>query len=326
MKTINKIIASTFAIGLLTASFGSTAIAADYPSKTITFVVPFGAGGGTDRWGRIMSAAGYDVWGHGWRVRNVPGASGIKGWKWMLDRPADGYTLIQASPTPILALAREDKPIIDSAKDIKVCALVGFFRPNMIVHNTPKYSNFKEFIAYAKKNPRKVTVGGSGSNLLGMATVFNQMGVKVTYVSYPGSGKAVADFLGKHVQALATADEILINLAPQKGKVLFTSSNKAHPKGYEKAVGGKVLQPKDLGLKDSFEALRYIGVHPKTPDSICQIISDKLEETLKFKPVAKLLQKIKIDPVFVPMKEAQKEYQIMVRNTRNATKLLAKAK
>jgi tripartite-type tricarboxylate transporter receptor subunit TctC len=326
VKTINKIIASTFAIGLLAASFGGNAIAADYPKKTITFVVPFGAGGGTDRWGRIMSSAAFDVWGQGWRVRNVPGASGIKGWKWMLDRPADGHTLIQASPTPILALAREEKPIIDSAKDIKVCALVGFFRPNLIVHNTPKYSNFKEFIAYAKKNPKKVTVGGSGSNLLGMATIFKQLGVQVTYVSYNGSGKAVADFLGKHVQAMATADEILIGIAPKHGKVLFTSSNKAHPKGYEKAVGGKVLQPKDIGLKDSFEALRYIGAHPDTPDAICQIISDNLKATLKFKSVAKLLKKIKIIPVFVPMKEAQKEYQIMVRNTRAATKLLQQSK
>ena len=313
------------ALGLLISSFSGTLQAAEYPKKTITFVVPFGAGGGTDRWARIMSSAGFDVWGKGWRVRNVPGASGIKGWKWMLERPADGHTLIQASPTPIVGLAREAKPILDAEKDVKVCALIGFFRPNIVIHKNPDYNTYEELIAYAKKHPKKLTIGGSGSNLLGAATIFSQAGVEVTYVTYPGSGKAVADFLGKHIMILATTEEVLQGLAPKHGKVLITSSNKPHPKGYEKAVGNKVLQPKDVGYKDSFEALRWIGVHPKTPDSICQKISGLMEKTIKFKPVAKLLKKIKSNPVFTPMKQAQEDYLRMVKNTRIATKLLMKS-
>jgi tripartite-type tricarboxylate transporter receptor subunit TctC len=324
MNTISKVFGSALALGLVMSGIAGTVQAADYPKKTITFVVPFGAGGGTDRWGRIMSTAAFDVWGHGWRVRNVPGASGVKGWKWMNERPADGHTLYMASPTPIVALAREAKPVIDPLKDVKVCALIGFFRPTVAIHKGMPYKDYKGLVEYAKKNPEKVTVGGSGSNLLGGAVLFSQAGIKVTYVTYPGTGPAVTDFLGKHVDVLVTVDEILQGLAPEKAIALVTSSNKAHPEGYEKAVGNKVLQPKDLGYKESFTPLRWIGVHPKTPDSICKIVSDKMKATLEFKPVANLIKKIKASAVFTPMEEAQKEYIEMVKGTQAGTKLLKK--
>ena len=326
MKLFSKIIGALVLAGFILPGASSNLPAAEYPNKAITWVVPFGAGGGTDRWSRVMSAGAYDIWGVDWRVRNVPGASGVKGWKFLLDRRADGHTIILASPTPILALARESKPILNPAKDIKICALIGFFRPNIAIQKNAPYKDLDSLVAYAKKNPGKVVVGGSGSNTLGAAIVFKQLGVKMTYVVYPGTGKAMADFLGGHIDIGVGPDEILLGLAPEKVKVIATSSNKPHPKGYEKAIGNKVPQPKDKGLKRAFEGLRWVGVHPDTPDAVCQKISDNMKKLLKYKPVAKLLKKIKAQPIHTPMKQAQKEYDPMVESTIEAASLLGKAK
>ncbi len=327
MKLVSKLLCSVATIGFVMSGYVSTA-QAKYPKRTVTWVVPFGAGGGTDRWSRIMSTAGFEekIWGRGLRVRNIPGASGVKGWKWMLDKKADGHTIIMASPTPVLALARESKPILDPLKDIKVCAFIGFFRPNITIHKDKPYKDLKSLVAYAKKNPGKVTVGGSGSNLLGAATLFRQLGAKMNYVVYPGSGKTVADFLGKHIDISVTPDEIARNLAPKKAFVVATSSNKPHPKNYEKEVGNDVPQPKDLGLKDSFEGIRWIGVHPKTPQKTCIAAAQAVKKTLKFKPVAKLMKKIKAQPIFTATEQAQKEYISMVKATRAAVNLLRGAK
>ena len=326
MRKIFAALVSTLALPGLIALAPAKGFAAEYPNKAITWVVPFGAGGGTDRWSRVMSGGAYDIWGVDWRVRNVPGASGVKGWKFLLDRRADGHTIILASPTPILALARETKPILNPAKDIKVCALIGFFRPNIAIQKNAPYNDLDSLVAYAKKNPGKVVVGGSGSNTLGAAILFKQLGVKMTYVVYPGTGKTMADFLGGHIDIGVGPDEILLGLAPEKVKVIATSSNKPHPKGYEKAIGNKVPQPKDKGLKRAFEGLRWVGVHPDTPDAICKKISDNMKKLLKYKPVAKLMKKIKAQPVHTPMEQAQKEFKAMVESTIDAASLLGTAK
>ena len=325
MKLVSKLLCSVAAIGFLVSGLASTA-QAKFPKRTITWVVPFGAGGGTDRWSRVMSSGGFDVWGKGLRVRNIPGASGIKGWKWMLDKKPDGHVIYMASPTPILALARESKPILNPETDVKVCATIGYFRPGVTIHHGMPYKDLKSLAAYAKKNPGKVTVGGSGSNVLGAAVIFKQLGVTMTYVVYPGTGPTIADFLGKHIDIALAPDEIVRNLAPKKALVIATSSNKPHPKGFEKEVGNKVVQPKDMGFKQSFEGLRWVGVHPKTPDAICKQISGFIEKTFKYKAVKKLMKKIKAQPIFVPMEQAQKDYINMVSATKAAVGLLRSAK
>ena len=322
MKVLSKLLGGLFVLGLLVAGLVNSAKAAEYPSKTITWVVPFGAGGGTDRWARIMSSGAFDIWGVDWRVRNVPGATAIKGWKFVLDRPADGYTILMASTTPVFALALESKPVLNALKDIKICALIGYLRPNLLIHNDAPYSGLDSLVAYAKKNPGKVVVGGGGSPVLGAAILFEQLGAKMNYLVYSGTGKAVADFLGKHINIVTVPDEVAQGLAPKKAKVIATSSNIPHPKGYMKAVGNKVVQPKELGLKQSFEALRWVGVHPDTPDAICKKIAGNMKKLLTFKPVAKLMKKIKAQPVFTPMEQAQKEYNAMVKSVTKAASLL----
>ncbi len=319
MRKIFAALVSTLALPGLIALAPAKGFAAEYPSKTITWVVPFGAGGGTDRWARVMSASAIDHFGQPWHVRNMPGASGVVGWKKVLAGSADGYTILQASPTPVLSLLLEKTPPIQP-DDIKIVAYVSAFRAILMTKPGQSWSDWKGFVKYAKANPGKLTIGGTNSNLVGAANLFDQAGIKATLVPYPSTGKASADFLGGHVMALAATTSTALSLVPEKATVVVNTSDLALPKKAAEKLGSPPSAT-DLGYKGiSFP--RWIGVHPKTPDKIADAISAKLTNLLKDKSVKRLMGKLGEEIIFVPRKEAQAKYKDMVKAMRKAVKLL----
>ena len=106
---LNGATLAAFAVAA-TVAMGPTKAVAEYPNdKTVLALVPFGAGGGTDRWARVMSSVGFDFFGRGMRVQNRGGAGGTIGWKHMLAKGADGHTVILASPK--VAARLHTKPV-----------------------------------------------------------------------------------------------------------------------------------------------------------------------------------------------------------------------
>ena len=105
--TLASIIFASFVLTGLASS-----AAAAYPEKMIKYIVVFKAGGGTDRWARILSSGAIDNFGQPWHVINVPGADGIVGWRQAIKGKPDGYTIVQGSSTPVIALVKEEKPPI----------------------------------------------------------------------------------------------------------------------------------------------------------------------------------------------------------------------
>ena len=124
LAIIAVMVLAAFATGMIGSAQGQQKA---FPSKQIKWIVPFSAGGGTDRWARIFSGSAIDVFGQPIYVRNVPGASGVAGWVHMLDQPTDGHTVIQGSPTPVLSLILEKKPPINTGP---LCLLSRWFNIN----------------------------------------------------------------------------------------------------------------------------------------------------------------------------------------------------
>ena len=113
---MNMLSKTTGALALAAFTAASTmaaspALAGEYPDKTVRAIVPFGAGGGTDRRVRVMSSAGFDVFEGGMRIENRGAAAGTVGWKAMMAKPADGHTLLMASPTPVIAALLATKSV-----------------------------------------------------------------------------------------------------------------------------------------------------------------------------------------------------------------------
>jgi tripartite-type tricarboxylate transporter receptor subunit TctC len=300
---------------LILASFTST-VSAAYPEKMVQLIVVFGAGGGTDRWARIMSSGAIDNFGQPWHVVNIPGSDGIVGWKTALNKPADGYTIVQGSSTPVIALVKEEKPPI-SPYDIKICCYVSAFRSVLVSKPGKPYSTWEGLVKYAKENPGKLTVGGSQSNLLGQANLFDQAGLEATMVPYDATANAVSDFLGGHLDLAALTFTSMATIVPDQAVAVINSSDiPITKKGFE-----KIPSAEDFGY-EGMSFPRWLGVHPDTPEDIVKAISDKTGKLLKDKSVARLIKKIGEEIIFVPYPEVEIKYKNMVEGMKRAVKLL----
>jgi tripartite-type tricarboxylate transporter receptor subunit TctC len=299
--------------------FGNeNAYAKEYPEKMITYVVVFKAGGGTDRWARVMSSGAIDVFGQPWHVVNIPGASGIVGWKEALKKPADGYTVVQGSSTPVIALLKEEKPPI-SPFDVKIVCYVSAFRSILVAKPGKPWSTWEGLKNYAKKYPGKLTVGGTTSLLMGQVNLFDQAGLKVTTVPYDSTADAVADFLGGHINTASATFSTVKTIVPEEAvAVVNTSEIPIKKKGFE-----NIPSAKDLGY-DGMAFPRWVGVHPDTPDALVETISAKMGDLLKHKSVKKLISKMGEEIIFIPHAEAQQAYKKMVKGMKRTIKILEK--
>ena len=319
MTSISRLISAMFiAVSLFLGS--GLAQAAEYPNKTITWVAAFGAGGGTDRWARILSMVAIDVLGQATHVRNMPGASGVVAWKYILEQPADGYTIYHASSTPVLGLLSEkDAPF--GPDKLKVVAYVSQFRSILMAQPGKEWSNWSSFKSYAKANPGKISIGGTLSLLLGVAVILEQEGLKVTYVPYSSTGKAMADFLGGHISAGVGTASTALTLVPEKAVAVLNSSALPLPKKVAKSLGNPPLAS-DLGYKGAINFPNLVGVHPDTPDEIADFLSKKIGEILAHKSVKRLVKKIGEEIIYIPREKATGEYNKMVIDMKAALKYL----
>ncbi len=319
MASRSKLLGAMFiAVPLLLGS--GLGQAAEYPNKTITWVAAFGAGGGTDRWARILSTVAIDVLGQATHVRNMPGASGVVAWKYVLEQPADGYTIYHASSTPVLGLLSEkDAPF--GPEKLKVVAYVSQFRSILMAQPGKDWSDWNSFKSYAKANPGKISIGGTLSLLLGVAVILEQEGLKVTYVPYSSTGKAMADFLGGHVSAGVGTASTALTLVPEKAVAVLNSSSLPLPEKVAKSLGNPPLAS-ELGYKGAINFPNLVGVHPDTPDEIADLLSKKIGEILAHKSVKRLVSKIGEEIIYVPREKATVKFKHMIADMKAGLKYL----
>ena len=286
---------------------GTNVSAADYPSKVINAVVPFGAGGGTDRWARVMSSVGFDVFGTGMRIQNRGGASGTVGWKYMLDQGADGHTVLLGSPTPVIAALLEKQPPFDPTK-VKIVAYYSIMKPTLIAPKNKPFSSWDGLLSHLRDGGKKLTLGGTITQTLGIASLLGQLDLadRVVLVPYSGTGKAVNDFLGGHIDLAAVTTSTAVSLA-DKAVAVVNASDLDYPKKAADVLGD-VPNAKKLGVKP-FNPPRFIAVHPDTPDDQVAILSEKFGEMLKSKPVDRLIGKLGEQINYVPHNDAKDAYQ-----------------
>ena len=294
-------------------------MAEDYPSKVVQAIVPFGAGGGTDRWARVMSSVGFDVFKSGMRVQNRGGASGTVGWKHMLDRGADGHSILLASPTPVIAALLEKKPPFDPVK-VKIAAYYSVMKPTLVAPKGKPFSTWKGLVSHLKSGGKKVTIGGTITQTLGPASLLSQLGLidRVILVTYSGTGKAVNDFLGGHIDMVTVTTSTAVSLA-KKSSIVVNASSLEYPKKAKKTLGF-VPNATTLGLKP-FNPPRFVAMHPDTPDEQVAAMSAKLGKMLKSKPVTRLIGKLGEVIVYQPHDKAATSYQAVLQDAKKHLKL-----
>lgn len=179
-----------------------------YPSRQITFVVPYSVGGSTDAAARIMAQAIGTQTGAPAIVENRTGAGGAIGWGSVARAAPDGYTVLTTELTYSLAPSVVANLPFDPGKALTHVGLATAVPHVLVVNPAIEAKTFAEFIALAGANPDKMNYGsgGNGSNThVGFELIKHTTGIKVGHVPYRGAGAAITDLIGGQVQALVTA-------------------------------------------------------------------------------------------------------------------------
>ena len=190
-----------FALGAtLALSLGATA--QDFPSRTITFVVPFAAGGPTDTVARLIGQSMGKALGHTIIVENTGGAGGTIGVEKVAHSKPDGYTLLLMHIGIATAPSLYRNLRYDAQKDLDPIGLITDVPMTIIAKPAFAPKDVKELAPYIKANKDKVTYAhagvGSASHLCGMLYL-SSIQADVTTVPYKGTGPAMTDLIGGQV-------------------------------------------------------------------------------------------------------------------------------
>jgi tripartite-type tricarboxylate transporter receptor subunit TctC len=211
------------------AAFVSLVQGQDYPKRPIRLIVPFAAGGGSDFAGRLIAQRLTDQLGQTVVVDNRPGAASLLGTQIVARAQPDGYTLILADSGFTINIAFFKDPKYDALKDFDPISVIAETPYILAVNPAPPHAaSLKDFIAAAKAQPAKLTIGsaGSGSGTHMTGELFRlRAGINMTHVPYKSVGPAISDVVAGQIHStIATAPVTLPLVKAGRLKMLAVAS------------------------------------------------------------------------------------------------------
>jgi len=292
-------------MGLVLTGLGAAAIIsvpelalsqdANYPSRTVTIVVPFPPGGTADLLPRLVAEKVKAIFDQTVIVDNKPGAAGNIGAELVSRAAPDGYTLLNA---PQLTFSvnhllnpnlRFDPQALEPVSVLATYPTVLFGRANLPANN------LAELIEYARNNPDKINYASQGRGQIGHLTIEGiklQAKVAMTHVPYRGSAPAINDLLGGQVDILA--DNLLAGLQHvESGKLKLLG------------VGSKQRSAKFPNVPTFAEALpgfysdtwMAIAAPAGTPKAITKKMSEAIAKAIQSPDVRKRIEDLQAEPL-----------------------------
>ena len=180
-----------------------TASAEDFPTRQLTMVIPFAAGGPTDVLGRVMAQRMGEILKQTVIVENVGGAGGMTGGKRVADARPDGYTMLLGTVgTQAQGQTLYKHPLYNALTDFTPVALIADVPIALLVRKDLPAKDLKEFVAYSKENQAKMQYGSAGAGSathLGCVVLDTAMGTKIIHVPYKGTGPAMQDLVAGRI-------------------------------------------------------------------------------------------------------------------------------
>lgn len=294
---------SVIAAGLGMPLYLPAARAQAYPSKPITFIVPWPAGGSSDITLRAMSEVASKVLGQPIQVDNKAGASGTLGPATMAaTAKPDGHTIAQF-PISVFRLPVMQKTAFDPMKDFTYVSHLSGYTFGVTTAADQPYKTFKDVIDYAKANPGKVTYAtpGAGTSLhIGMERIAAQAGIKWTQVPFKGGAETNAAVLGKHttLQADSTGWKPLVDSGKIRLLCVWT----------EKRTRNWPDAPtlKELGFDMVFDSPFGMGGPKGMDPAVVKKLDDAFRTALEDKNVIATLEKYDMAPRYMPAADYDK--------------------
>ena len=298
MKLKKTLFAGIAAVVSASTLLGSNIASAqkDWPTKSISLVVPFAAGGPTDSIARLIAVPMGQSLGQTVVVENVPGAGGTIASTKVARAAPDGYTIYIHHMGMATAQALYDKLPYDPMTSFEYIGQVADVPMVLLGKKDLPANNFKELEAYIRANGSKVTMANAGpgavSQLCGLLFQ-SRLGVKLTNIPYKGTGPALTDLIGGQVDLLCDqTTQTIPYIKDGRVKAFGTTTMKRLP-----AIPN-VPTLNEQGLK-GFEVKVWHGVYaPKgTPQPILDKINAALKTALNNPDVKKRLEDSNIDIV-----------------------------
>jgi tripartite-type tricarboxylate transporter receptor subunit TctC len=272
-------VSSLIALAVFCLASAAASIAQDYPSRPVKMIVPFGAGGPTDIFTRLLAEELRKALGEPFVMENRPGAGTIIGSDAAAKSPPDGYTLLMVSATQTTTETLVPNKPYKLLRDFVPVASLLNSELVMVVHPSVPVNTVKEFIALAKSKPGALNYASSGvgSNYHMAGELFkNLTGTDILHVPYKGSSGARNDIISGQI-------EMMFDSVPSMAPMIQA--------GRVKALGttGKVrsaILPDVPTLSEAgvpgYEATIWIGVMAPagTPQPIVTLLSTEINKIL----------------------------------------------
>lgn len=289
----------------------ATALCAQsFPNKPVRYIVPFGAGATHDVVARLLADRLSRLWGQQVIVDNRVGAAGVLGAAFVAKSPPDGYTLLQCNmASNAIAVGLYEKLPFDQARDFAPITRIGS-TPNIItVHPSVPLKTLKDFIAYARSNPGKLSyssgVAGNSTHLA-MEWLKLRTKINVVHIPYKAAPQGISDTIGGLVPAnVATVPQMIgfINEGRLRG-LAITSAHRV-------AQLPNVPTVQEAGVPD-FEITTWYGVCAPagTPAPLLDKLNADITTVLRSPDVKQLLD----DMVASPSPTSRQEFDQFIRS------------
>jgi tripartite-type tricarboxylate transporter receptor subunit TctC len=248
--------------------------AQSFPARTVRIVVGFTAGGSTDIGARLIAQWLQDRLGQPFVVENRPGAATNIAAEAVVRAPPDGYTLLMVGPSSAVNATLYDKLGFVFLRDIAPVAGVTRQPQVLLVNPSVSAATGPELIAYAKANPRRITMASAGTGSMGhLAGEYFKMaaGADFVHVPYRGAGPALTDLLG---------GQVLTSFAGIAGSIEYVRTRKLRALAVTTSTRAEALPdvPAAGEFLPGFEAGDWLGIGtPRgTPPEIIDLLNREI--------------------------------------------------
>jgi tripartite-type tricarboxylate transporter receptor subunit TctC len=270
---------------VLALALSCGAWAQGFPTKPIRFVVPFAPGGSTDTLARALGQKISESLGQQVVIDNRTGANGNIGMEIVAKAPPDGHTIVLGYIANVaIGPSLYEKLPFDPVRDYEPITLLATSPNVLVAHPTLAAQNLKELIALAKAKPGQLNYASASVASVGHLTgeLLNQLaGIKMVHVAYKGSGQAVTDLLGGHIQLMFSGfSSVMPHIKSGKLRPIVQTGEKRSPALPEVATIAESGFPR-------FEATAWYGVHApaRTPKPIVARLNAEFVKALKMQDV-----------------------------------------
>ena len=290
-----KIMRPSYAIAfaLLAVGLGAHAAAAaeSWPTRPLTMVVPFAAGGGTDVMGRIVGRRLSEVLGQQVIIENVGGAGGMVGSARVAKAAPDGYTFVLGSRADAINQTLYKSPLYNLATDLAPVVLIADQPTVLVARKDLPVENLQQFITYARKSQVIMQYGSAGAGSTGhvdCALLNAAMGVNIAHVPYRGGGPAMQDLIAGRIDYFCTLSGTVASQI--EGKLVKPIANLSRERS---PMLPALATAQEQGLKD-FDASTWFGffVPQNTPAAVIHKLHDATVEAMDTPSVQERLKEV----------------------------------